>query len=405
MAGNTPDSGVISTLRGIIEDQLSRGSDSLCLSYLDLDHAEWEELPLILLEHHMRVKNIRCCDLGGNSFGKPQGTCDHKNLEFLTESIGMMHSLEELDLRDNKLLSDGAKKVLKALSETCASTLSTLDMSENMIRDTGVAALSRANLPYIRTLNLIANFITPRGAAALKEFLEYNGQNLHKLYLDNNPLGNEGVRILCHLLEEYGHSLEEIHLGDVMLEDAGCKWLGKFLHSTSRPLKALNLSVNRIGPKGLRTLLRNVQPGMRSLDIGGNPLGDDGTATLARLLHKLNAVKVIDMTCTGMGNEGALSLLNALTRCTSYASLHIDGNLIDDHIGVMLVEWKTQAPGVNNMPTTIQRGKIFLEDARQCVVDCLQDTLDFMQYKPVLSALVVFTASYTGWKVWSKCRC
>ena len=392
-----------SRLREIIENELKREDKTLCLSYLDLPNEEWEEMPDILQEHHFTVKEIRACDFGGNNFGKiiaqsPNGA------NFLTHSLIHFHNLRELDLRDNKLFSDGIKKILKVLDFTCVESLEELDISENMIRDSGVAALAQTSLPYVRKLNLISNFITPKGIDALGTFITLNEDRLESLHLDNNPLGNAGVQLLTEIFLHNPCALKQLTLGDCLLADAGCRDLGKFLRSKSCMLQSLNLSVNHIGAEGLRVLLRSIPKCLRHIDLGGNSFGDPGVMHLAQYAPLLPSIQEIDITCVGMTDASAPHLLNALVASKEKIALRdlsIDGNEVSDTIGVRLVEWSDQKDLVPVQDAKCTRVKRCMRYAKFSMLDSVNDMCDWIIDHDGL-CLVSLASAGLLWKVWKR---
>ena len=366
-------------LRKIIEDQLAKNDKKLCLSYLGLPQAEWEEMPEILLEHHFQAIELEVCDLGGNNFGKIIASSPN-GADFLTNSIIHFHKLRELDLRDNKLMCGGATKVFKVLNYICVETLEVLDVSENMIRDAGLAALSQTSLPYIRHLNLISNFITPKGISAFREFLALNENALETLNLDNNPIGNIGVERLCEFLMEYPCTLKTLTLGDIFLGDSGCRAMGVWLRSPSCKITFLNITVNCMKAEGLRALLRNLPPSLESLDVGGNALGNKGAQHIANYMHKLGNLKSLDLTCVGMEDVGATYLLNALIRSKDKFKLEevaIDGNPLSNEIGVRLVEWKQQTETISMESKSCACLTQCAEKAKFVVCDSVNDAVDY----------------------------
>lgn len=88
-----------------------------------------------------------------------------------------------------------------------------------------------------------------------------------------------------------------------------------------RPLRvtALNLTMNRITADGLRVLLR-AREGLVRLEVGSNPLGDEGATELASA-STLTELEVLRVESTRLSDVGALRLLEspALSRLT-----HVD---------------------------------------------------------------------------------
>ena len=134
------------------------------------------------------------------------------------------------------------------------------------------------------------------------------------------PLHDEArVTLLAQTLN-YCDSLERLALQGCRLNDASVTVLSQSLRKDALPeLKVLALANNRFGPVGMRALvgalvMRCIAPQLRSLQIGGTPLGDEGVAALAAVLRegKLYELRELAMPGVGMGAAGAASLAAAL---------------------------------------------------------------------------------------------
>jgi hypothetical protein len=104
-------------------------------------------------------------------------------------------------------------------------------------------------------------------------------------------------------------------------------------------LHTLRIHSSDLTAEGMLALVRGLETGKRSrireLDIGGNPIGDEGAASLARLLKSgvcPNLHTLALERCRGLGKEGALKLVEALSDPRVVPNLHVL-NLSNNRIG------------------------------------------------------------------------
>ena len=148
--------------------------------------------------------------------------------------------IEELDISQCSITSDGVGEVVSGLSDN--HTLRLLALSVNPIGSEGaiaVAAMLRKSSSLER-LNLDSCNIGSSGGVELGAALERN-KALRVLLLSCNAIGNDGVRSLCTGLEN-NSSLEELCLdGDKLLGEEGVSLLLKCVEEKNRNLKRLRL--------------------------------------------------------------------------------------------------------------------------------------------------------------------
>ena len=286
-----------------------------------------------------RLQKVTSLDVGGNHW-----TPSMIQSFFISAWLKLFPRLEDLDMRDNKILSAGTRALLPALGKYCGKTLHSLCLSENIIKDTGVIALTQSHLPYLRSLELVSNFITVQGARELASYIQYAEHQLETLTLDYNPLGDEGVEALVQALRASTSSMRRLSLGDCGLGDASCTALSELLFDSDCRLAYLNLSVNRITFRGVSKLIpkgNSISNTLKHLDLGGNPLKDRGVLELLKQSIRFRFLQTLDLTCVSMTEKGASKMLSRFsdpTFRTRLLTIHIDGNFISDQLGLSLVQ-------------------------------------------------------------------
>uniref|UniRef100_A0A8C9Q8B5 Uncharacterized protein n=1 Tax=Spermophilus dauricus TaxID=99837 RepID=A0A8C9Q8B5_SPEDA len=166
-------------------------------------------------------------------------------------------NLQEL-LQDSGLSAPDCKALASMLANNRKLTL--LDLSDNMLAE-GVPTLCAALChPYctMQTLVMDGCQLNKYSCPHLSEVLLSNA-NLRHLDLSRNPLMDEGVAQLCEALRQPACRLQTLCLQQCEITPRGCQDLAFVLASN---------------------------PNLRSLDVGGNNIGDAGVRLLSKaLLH------------------------------------------------------------------------------------------------------------------------
>jgi uncharacterized protein (TIGR02996 family) len=208
--------------------------------------------------------------------------------------------LKRLYLTRNRFEDDAAQHL--AVSPVL-SNLEELDLGDNELGETSALALaSSPHLGSLRSLELRINRLGPVGAEAVAGSEKLT--NLVRLGLSNNEIGNARLRTLSRTQG--------------------------FFH-----VPALDLSENNLVAAGLQVILNSYAGPidhklirLRNLDLGRNPLGDDGMRVLAAcpLLENLQVLRLVD--CR-IGDEG-VRVLAASPHLNNLVVLDLSNNLIGD---------------------------------------------------------------------------
>ncbi|XP_072133139.1 uncharacterized protein [Mobula birostris] len=275
--------------------------------------------------------------------------------------------LQELGLRDVGLTDSGAEDLASALSTN--RSLMELNLNDNKLGDSGVklvtAALKKANCK-IQKLWLRDVGLTNRGAEDLASALSSN-PSLTELNLGANKLGDSGVKLVSEALRNPECKIQKLGLYDVGLTDSGAEDLASAL-SINRSLMELNLNDNKLGDSGVKLVtaalkkanckiqklwLRDVgltdsgaedlasalrsNPSLTELNLGANKLGDSGvklvSAALKNLECKIQKLWLYDVSLTA---NGAKDLISTLSTNQSLTELSLNDNKLGDS-GVKLV--------------------------------------------------------------------
>ncbi|XP_076137920.1 NACHT, LRR and PYD domains-containing protein 3-like isoform X2 [Alosa pseudoharengus] len=208
---------------------------------------------------------LKQCGLSGDSFKEISSVLQSENsllrdLDLTSNllkdsgvkllSAGLKHTncrLEKLRLEDCGLSGDSCKEISSVLQSE-NSLLRELELSDNPLEDSGMELLS-AGLKHtncrLDTLRMYNCNLTDKSCPYLASALmTSHSSNLRLLDLSNNKLLDSGVELLCSALTHQNCKLEELWLYSCDLTDKSCSYLASALKSPSSNLRQLELINN-----------------------------------------------------------------------------------------------------------------------------------------------------------------
>ena len=331
----TAESLVTCMARNIISLQSAKGvSKHLVFSLGCL--SEYQSLVYILGEKlHIRYLDLKS-EIGED------------DVVFLSKALAVNSSLNNLDLRGNRIGSSGAASLSQALAVN--SSLTNLDLSKNSFGNSAAASLAQALAvnSSLANLNLSENRFGNSGAACLAQALAVNS-SLTKLDLSENRFGNSGAASLAQALA-VNSSLTKLDLSENRFGNSGAASLAQALAANSS-LTNLNLRGNSIGDSGAASLSQalSVNSSLTNLVLRGHSIGHSGAASLSKALAVNSSLTKLDFSWNSIGDSGAASLSQALAANSSLTNLDLRGSRIGDSGAAFL----SQALGVNSSLTNL----------------------------------------------------
>ncbi|KAK5910755.1 hypothetical protein CgunFtcFv8_004991 [Champsocephalus gunnari] len=268
--------------------------------------------------------------------------------EQILRVVARSSRLEELVLDNTGLRSDFAQKLASALSHNPASTLQTLNLSNNSLEDKGVAALSAqiAKLPMgLKHLNLSRTSMSHKGVSSLCQALCANpavSAALTHLDLSGNSLRGDDLQNLHSFLNN-PNCLETLDLSnsDCPLDQVCASLLGGCL----KHLSVLNMSKSVFSHRKIKEIPSSFKQffssalALSSVSLSGTRLPLEALkALLLGLGCNPNLSDVsLDLSCCELRSGGSQILEGCVAEIPNISSLDISDNGLDMDLTTLLV--------------------------------------------------------------------
>ena len=301
--------------------RVKRNEECTCIEQLQmLAFKEMEKDNLVfkeeLVKNQIKESGLLHC-LPVNFARTPKQFCFlHLTIQEFLEKL-QEKCLSELDFRGCHFGDFGLKHLLDVLTNSkCHMNhqhcqLNTLKLRSSKITDTDVSYL----VDFLEKGHSSCGNTTSCEIAQPDKVLNHGVcDQLHKLTLDGNNIGDKCVENLCKALVTVQSKLTKLSLADCCLTSECASWLANVLSDQNCEITNITLSNNEIGDEGVCVLCPAlVQSKLSKLSLGSCSLTSECASWLANVLSDENC-EITDLTLdrNEIGDEGVHVLSPAL---------------------------------------------------------------------------------------------
>lgn len=177
---------------------------------------------------------------------------------------------------------------------------------EQYLTDDGIAELCEGLKinSELRHLYLDANALGLMSAQILADYFKFKVDNkmqgISSLWIDMNKLGDDGVSILCDVLQDYPY-IKRLNLGSNYISEKGMQYITDAFknHNT---LKVLDVSLYK-----------------STADMGAvsNNIGDGGVPAICELIENNKSIRYLNIAMNNISNDGIVRISDSLEMNTS----------------------------------------------------------------------------------------
>ena len=186
----------------------------------------------------------------------------------------------------------------------------------------------RKTLTKLCELNLASNGFDDSNAAKLCEALQ--GLPLTSLDLRDNSIREDGCTKLSQCFAQWS-TLEGLHLENNRIGEEGLKRIASALFKGNPNLRSLNLKrVFTQAPSAAAFALMGQLVALEEINISSNKIGAEGFAAIARAFASLSCLRLLDLSNNELGPGSAAKLRDILQACPKLCNLCLRRNNFGD---------------------------------------------------------------------------
>ncbi|XP_047457342.1 NACHT, LRR and PYD domains-containing protein 12 [Mugil cephalus] len=315
---------------GLKDSKLHKLNLKLC----SLTEAGCEDLVSVLTSDtsRLRVLDIAANKIGDQGFAK------------LCKALHSPHcKLHEL-LTENCDLAAPSMEALSAALCSGQSELRKVNLTHNMIGDSGVEALCKSlqhPLCKLQSVKFFDSDLTGSCCPHLREALTSEHCSLTELDLSVNELGQEGALLLCQSLSGARCPLEKLHLTRCSLTLPVFKELGSLLKSGTCRLKSLTVGINKVGDRGVKHLwdaVAHPNCSLEELDVEMTGLTDACVADLCAAVRASKTLKSLELRNNSLTDASVPALIQIMHDSANMQEMNLRYNEFSEDVFDMLDE-------------------------------------------------------------------
>jgi len=286
--------------------------------------------------------------------------------------------LTSLNLTDNNIRDSGAKVLAQALIEA-PKTLTTLSLSKNSIRDTGIISIAKAlaKNQSLTSLDLSENQAGYEGIIALGENISDNN-TLTSLSLRNNQIPLEGLRAIALGIA--------YHDGKFDLDLSNNKFVPEVIEDTSKYKKILlknkkPVSITLNKSIIINNALKTLRPGVEESEQAKEPSMTPHIGTILNFLEdnvlKKKRLSKINLHGYILEEESIINLMKIIKKYSQIITLDLSNTEMKDEHALTLSEYLS-TPHLHLIYINLSNNKI-TDDGAYCLRDAFQNNQNLME--------------------------
>lgn len=247
---------------------------------------------------------------------------------------------------------DGFAEFGAALSKNRSNIISELDLSNNSIKDKGMAGLAEgiSHLRFLTKLNLSNSNLGPSGIQTLMKALSSNYKGspfLKELDISYNICGTVGSLAICNFLSHKDETVSEVSLKKLIMSSCQLDVFETLKAITSshhiETIEMLDLSYNKISRLGVQALITLAEKtkSLNCLKLNNCSLPSKlfpfQIITSLGMNSKISGVE-IDLSFNNLGADGISGIVQGLRGCKNIESLILQSNNIKADSVVQLLK-------------------------------------------------------------------
>ena len=259
-------------------------------------------------------------------------------LQTLAPLLQNTNTLEELSF--STTINECAQNIALLLNQSQVKSLKRLLLDDNNLSGEGFEAIASAlrAQPQLEELDLstISREDAPfdqRGYAALGATMKnWTSPSLNKLVINESDLDDEGLLALAEGMANCVN-LEHLYLrGNDQITEVGLRAMSYLFQLKKFCLRSLDLSSTGIENDGMITLASGLATfeSLKSLTLAGNAMGDEGLKALAACLSNSNNLETLDLSYNGLFSAiGLRQFSDLIPAALNLKELYLSGSSIN----------------------------------------------------------------------------
>nr|XP_014351344.1 PREDICTED: ribonuclease inhibitor-like [Latimeria chalumnae] len=243
-------------------------------------------------------QTLRELDLSYSKLGNPE-------LRFLSDGLKDTNStVQTLQLNNCYLTSASCEALSSFLSRN--QSLIELNLDNNPIKDAGMRLICNVSNNQLQKLSSNNCYLTSICCEVLSSFLSRN-QSLTELNLSNNPIRDAGMSLICNVKN---NQIQKLSLNSCSLTSGCCEALCSFLKQ-NQSLRDLDLSFNKIEDLGMSEICKADNNQLQKLSLNSCSLTSGCCEALCSFLKQNQSLRELDLASNKIKDSGLSEICKA----------------------------------------------------------------------------------------------